>query len=184
MTMLEEIQWAFALRGVVALLIGVVALIWPGTVLSVLVVLFGLYLLADGIVLLWAGARAGGDLRWLLGLQGLAGVLIALVAFIYPQTTIVAAVYLLGGWAIITGILEAIIALRWTSVVPQAGLIGVCGVLSLVLGFLLFRSPDASALVLARLFGAYQVVIGLVLLVLAERLRRSREQVREQVAAS
>ena len=177
MTRLEEIQWAFALRGVIALGIVVVALIWPGTVLSVLVVLFGLYLLADGIVLLWAGVRTGGDLRWLLLLQGLAGVVIALFAFFYPQATVAVAVYLLAAWAIITGLIEAIVAWRWTPVVPQAGLLGVCGVLLLVLGVLLFRSPEASALFLARLFGAYQIAVGIITLTLAERLRRSRQQV-------
>jgi uncharacterized membrane protein HdeD (DUF308 family) len=174
MTFLEEMQWAFVLRGLVAVGIGLAAMIWPATVLSALVVLFGLYVLADGILLLIAAARSR-ELRWLLGLQGLTGVVIAVLAFIYPQTTIVAAVYLLGGWAIITGLLEVVVALRVTPTIPQAGLIGVCGVLSLALGVLLFRAPDASALFLARLFGVYQLAVGIVLLTLGGRLRQARQ---------
>jgi uncharacterized membrane protein HdeD (DUF308 family) len=174
MTFLAEMQRAFMLRGLVAVGIGLAAMIWPATVLSVLVVLFGLYVLADGLLLLIAAVRSR-DLRWLLGLQGLTGIVIAVVAFVYPHTTIVAAVYLLGVWAIATGLLEVVVALRITPTIPQAGLIGVCGVLSLALGVLLFRAPDSSALFLARLFGTYQLAVGIVMLTLAGRLRQARQ---------
>jgi hypothetical protein len=79
-------------------------------------------------------------------------------------------VYLFGAWALLTGLLGAAVALRLTGVVPGAGLLGVGGVLSVVLGVLLLRSPDAGALLFARLFGAYQLAAGVVLLTLAVRL--------------
>src|SRR5262249_13033650 len=142
------------------------------------VVLFGVYVLADGLALLYGAVRGGGgDERWLFGLQGVVGIITAAVAFVYPQNVVVAAVYLFGAWAILTGLLEVVVALRLTaSVRPAGGLLGVCGVLSIALGVLLFRSPGASALIVARLFGAYQLAGGAVLLTLAERLRRPPER--------
>jgi uncharacterized membrane protein HdeD (DUF308 family) len=87
----------------------------------------------------------------------------------------VAATYLFGAWAILTGLLAAAVALRLAGAVPAAGLIGVGGVLSVVLGVLLWRAPDAGALLFARLFGAYQLAAGVVLLTLAARLRRASQ---------
>jgi uncharacterized membrane protein HdeD (DUF308 family) len=158
------------LRGVVALAVGVLALVWPATAVAALVVLFGAYVLVDGLALVYAAAR-GGAQRWLLGLQGLVGILAAAVAFVAPQGTAAAAVALFGAWALLTGLLGAAVALRLAGVVPGAGLLGVGGVLSVVLGVLLLRSPDAGALLFARLFGAYQLAAGVVLLTLAVRLR-------------
>jgi uncharacterized membrane protein HdeD (DUF308 family) len=170
---LDDVRWAFTLRGLVALAVGGLALVWPETALAALVVLFGAYVLVDGLALVYAAVRGGGDQRWLLGLQGLVGILAAVVAFAYPHGTVVAATYLFGAWAILTGLLGAAVALRLAGVVPAAGLLGVGGVLSVVLGVLLLRSPDAGALLFARLFGAYQLAAGVVQLTLAARLRRA-----------
>jgi uncharacterized membrane protein HdeD (DUF308 family) len=175
---LDGLRSTLTLRGLVALAVGLLALVWPETALAALVVLFGVYVLVDGLALLYAAVRGGGGQRWLLGLQGLVGVVVAAVAFVSPQATIVAAVYLFGAWAILTGLLGAAVALRLAGDVPGAGLLGVGGVLSVVLGVLLLRSPDAGALFLARLFGAYQVAAGVVQLTLAVRLRRAARPAR------
>ena len=182
---LDGLRSTLTLRGLVALAVGLLALVWPGTALAALVVLFGIYVLVDGLALVYAAVRGGfGAQRWLLGLQGLVGVVVALVAFVAPQATVVAAVYLFGAWAILTGLLGAAVALRLAGVVPGAGLLGVGGVLSVVLGVLLLRSPDAGALFLARLFGAYQVAAGVVQLTLAARLRRAGRRARAGGVAS
>ena len=173
-TVLDGLRWAFALRGLVALAIGLLALVWPATALAGLVVLVGVSVLVDGIVLGSAAVRGGGAQRWLFGLQGLVGSIAAGVAVVSPQGTIVAAVFLFGAWAISTGLVDAAVALRLTPVVPGAGLLGVGGVLSIVLGVLLFRAPDAGALIVARRFGAYQLAVGVVLMTLAARLRQAR----------
>jgi uncharacterized membrane protein HdeD (DUF308 family) len=175
---LDGLRSTLTLRGLVALAVGLLALVWPGTALAALVVLFGAFVLVDGLALLYAAVRGGGAQRWLLGLQGLVGVLAAVVAFGAPQATVVAAVYVFGAWAILTGLLGAAVALRLAGVVPGAGLLGVGGVLSVALGVLLLRSPDAGALFLARLFGAYQVAAGVVQLTLAARLRRAGRRAR------
>jgi uncharacterized membrane protein HdeD (DUF308 family) len=175
---LDGLRSTLTLRGLVALAVGLLALVWPGTALAALAVLFGIYVLVDGLALLYAAGRGGGPQRWLLALQGLVGVVVALVAFVAPQATVVAAVYLFGAWAILTGLLGAAVALRLAGVVPGAGLLGVGGVLSVVLGVLLLRSPDAGALLLARLFGAYQLAAGVVQLTLAARLRRAGRRAR------
>jgi uncharacterized membrane protein HdeD (DUF308 family) len=166
----DGLRWACTLRGVVALAVGLLALVWPETALAVLVFLFGAYVLTDGLALVAVAVRGGGGQRWLLGLQGLVGLLAAVAAFVSPQGAVVAAVYVFGAWALLTGLLGAAAALRLAGVVPAAGLLGVGGVLSIVLGVLLLRDPGAGALFLARLFGAYQLAAGTVLLTLAARL--------------
>ena len=171
---LARVQATFALRGLVVLTIGLLVILWPEMALSVLVVLLGAFVLVDGLLLAYAAASNGGQQRWLLGLQGLVGIMTAIVAFVYPQRTIEVLVYLFGAWAIIAGLIQAISAVRLTARLPQACLIGISGVLSVVLGVLLVRSPSASALLIARLFGIYQLAVGVVLLTLSERLRQSR----------
>src|SRR5262245_60655718 len=98
-SLLDNMRWAFTVRGLVALAIGVLALVWPATALTALVYLFGVYVLADGIVLVAAAIRGGASQRWLIGLQGLVGIMTAIVLFVAPQGVAVVAVYVFGAWA-------------------------------------------------------------------------------------
>ena len=175
-TVLDGLRWASALRGLVALAIGLLALVWPATALAGLVVLVGVSVLVDGIVLVTR--RRARRRRPALAVRppGPRGHIAAGVAVVSPQGTVVAAVFLFGAWAISTGLVEAAVALRLTPVVPGAGLLGVGGVLSIVLGVLLVRAPDAGALIFARLFGAYQLAVGVVLMTLAARQRQARHR--------
>ena len=175
---LDGLRWSVTLRGLVALAVGLLGLIWPATALPSLAALYGAYVLVDGLVLLTAAARTAGDRRLLLGLQGLAGLLAGVAIFVAPQGPVVTAVFLFGVWAVVTGLLEAALALRLTPAAPVAGLLGVGGVLSVVLGIILLRSPSAGALLFARVFGAYQVAGGVVRLTFASRLRRAGRRAR------
>jgi nucleotide-binding universal stress UspA family protein len=102
--------WALVLRGVFAVVFGLAAFFWPGVTLAVLVMLFGVYAVVDGIFAVVAaitGARS--DTRWwALLLEGIVSILAGAVAFVWPGITALVLVYLMGAWAIITGVLEAV----------------------------------------------------------------------------
>jgi uncharacterized membrane protein HdeD (DUF308 family) len=174
---LADNWWAVALRGVIAILFGIAAFGVPGATMLALVLLFGAYSLVDGIfsiVLAVRGARR--QERWgLLLLNGLFGIALGIAAAVWPGITLLAFILILAAWAVVSGILMlgAAIGLkishgRWWLVLA--------GAVSLAYGVLLFMSPLVGALVLTWWVGAYALVFGVILLILAYRLRRHRGQ--------
>jgi uncharacterized membrane protein HdeD (DUF308 family) len=176
LAMLSRNWWAFALRGLLAIIFGVLALIWPGATLLTLVLLFGAYTLVDGIFAVIAGIRSYGSNErwWAVLLEGLAGILIGLLTFFWPGVTAFVLLYFIAAWAIVTGILEIIAAIRLREVITGEGWMILSGILSVLFGVLLFVFPSAGALSLVWLIGAYAIVFGVVLLILAFRLRGLR----------
>lgn len=165
--------WALALRGAVAVLFGLMAFFWPGLTLTVLVWLFGAFILIDGIFALIAAVRfASAHERWLpLLVEGIVGVLAGLLTLVWPGLTAIALVYLAAAWAILTGVLEIAAAVRLRREIANEWLLALTGVLSILLGILLAAVPAAGLLVWAWMIGAYAVLFGVLLIVLACRLR-------------
>ena len=166
--------WALALRGVAAILFGILAFAWPGITLFVLVLFFGVYMLVDGIFAIVAAVRAAGrEARWwLLLIEGVLGVLAGLVAAFWPGLTALALLYFIAAWAIVTGILEIAAAVRLRREIAGEWALGLSGLLSLLFGVLLVVIPaPAGILSLLWLIGAYAIAFGVVLLVLAFRVR-------------
>src|SRR5438132_12504259 len=100
--------WALALRGILAILLGLAAIVLPGVTLAVLITLFGAYAVVDGVLAIIAGVRAAErhERWWSPVLKGLAGIAAGVVTFVQPALTALALLYLIGGWGIVTGILE------------------------------------------------------------------------------
>jgi uncharacterized membrane protein HdeD (DUF308 family) len=174
--MLESLArywWMVVLRGVAAVLFGVVALIWPDVSLLALVVLFGAYALVDGVVGVFAafGPLAEGRRFW-VALQGVAGILIGAISFIWPSVTTLALLYLIAAWAVVTGVLQFVAAIRLRRELHGEWLMALGGVLSVLVGIALVVWPVSGALALVVLIGAYAVVFGAVLIALGLRLRR------------
>jgi uncharacterized membrane protein HdeD (DUF308 family) len=167
--------WAMALRGALALLFGILAFVLPGATILSLVLLFAAFSLVDGIfgiVLAIRGAGAGE--RWgLLLLNGILGVLVGIGAFVWPGITVLAFVLLVAAWALVSGATMLLSAFRLHTSHGR-GWLAFGGIVSLLYGILLVISPMIGALVLAWWLGAYAVVLGITLLVLAFRLRRHR----------
>jgi uncharacterized membrane protein HdeD (DUF308 family)/sporulation protein YlmC with PRC-barrel domain len=166
--------WALALRGVAAILFGILAFAWPGITLFVLVLFFGAYMLVDGIFAIVAAVRAAGrEARWwLLLIEGVLGVLAGLVAAFWPGLTALALLYFIAAWAIVTGILEIAAAVRLRREIAGEWALGLSGLLSLLFGVLLVVIPaPAGILSLLWLIGVYAIAFGVVLLVLAFRVR-------------
>jgi uncharacterized membrane protein HdeD (DUF308 family) len=167
--------WAVALRGAVGILFGILALALPGVTIGILVLWFAAYMLVDGVLAIVGAVRAAArNERWgALVLEGVANLIAAAIAFFLPLATVLAFVYLAGAWAIVSGALMLAAVFRLQ---PAHGkwLLALGGVVSVVWGILLLMAPAAGAVVLTWWLGAYAILFGAALLVLAFRLRRMR----------
>jgi uncharacterized membrane protein HdeD (DUF308 family) len=167
---------ALALRGLVALLFGLVVLFWPGLVLAVLAVLFGIYAVVDGAITFVPALRTSdrGARRWLPLSEGAVGVFAGLIALLWPGLTIDGLLNVIVGWALATGTLKILTAIVLRAEVESGWLLAGSGALSVLLGILLAVLAGADVPFLAPLIGAFAVVVGLALIVFAFRLRDRR----------
>jgi uncharacterized membrane protein HdeD (DUF308 family) len=174
---LAQNWWLIALRGVLAIIIGVIAFAAPVATMLSLVLLFSAYMLVDGVFAIVAALRAARKHeRWaLLVLEGIVSIAVAAVAVLWPGVTIVAYVLLVAAWAIVTGALMLGAAFRLNLDHGRWWLV-LGGIASLIYGALLIIAPLIGALVLTWWFGAYALVFGVFMLMLALRLRARREQ--------
>ena len=163
--------WVVALRGLAAVLFGVLAFAWPGMTLAVLVILFGVYALADGILGLITAFRGETQHRLALLLEGIVSVLAGLAAFAWPGLTALVLLYIIAFWAIVTGVLEIVAAVRLRRIISNEWALIIGGALSVLFGIVLLVAPGAGALAVVFLIGAYAIVFGIALLGLSWRLR-------------
>ncbi len=185
-TTLARNWWALALRGLLAVLFGLGALIWPGITLFVLVLLFGAYALVDGIFSLVAAVRGGqsNERWWMLVLEGIAGIGAGLITFFWPGISALALLYLIAAWAVITGILEIAAAIRLRKEIEGEWLLALGGVASVIFGVLLFIWPGSGALAVTWMIGIYALIFGVMLITLGFRLRSWYNSTDRQVAGT
>ncbi len=171
-TQLARNWWAVVLRGVLAILFGVLAFIWPSITLFVLVLLFGAYALVDGIFALIAAItnRTKSNRVWVL-LEGIAGVIAGIVTLFLPGITAIALLFLIAAWAIITGILEILAAIELRKGISNEWLLALSGILSVVFGILIAVFPGAGAMGIIWAIAAYAIVFGILFVFLGFRLR-------------
>jgi uncharacterized membrane protein HdeD (DUF308 family) len=174
--LLAQNWWAVALRGVFAVLFGLIALVVPGATILSLVLFFSAYMLVDGVFGIVAAVRAArqGE-RWgLLILEGIANIVVGVIAFVWPGLTAIAFVLLLAAWSLISGGLMLGAAFRLSQAHGRWWL-ALGGIVSIVFGVLLVIAPVIGAVVLTWWLGAYALVFGIALLVLAFKLRGRRD---------
>jgi uncharacterized membrane protein HdeD (DUF308 family) len=163
--------WALALRGVIAILFGLAALAWPALTLLALVVLFGLYVLADGILAVITGfAERGKGWGWLL-LEGLLLLAIGVAVFRWPGVTAVTLLFLIAARAVVVGVLEIATAVELRRELQGEWLLAFNGVVSILFGVLIVAVPTAGALAVVWLIGLYAIVFGVLMIALAFRLK-------------
>ena len=169
-----------ALRGIAALLFGLVVLFWPGLVLSVLTVLFGIYALVDGGVVLVPALRSHdrGAQRWLPLAEGAVGLIAGLVALLWPGMTASGLLYVIVGWAVGSGILKITTAIVLRSEVENGWLLAGSGALSVLFGVILAALVGSELPSLAPFIGVFAVVVGMALIVFAFRTR-DRQRTRQ-----
>src|SRR3954447_18446578 len=171
---LSRYWWAVVLRGAFAVLFGLLALIWPGVTVLVLVALFGAYALVDGVIALITAivGREGRSQRIWQAVEGVAGILVGIMTFAWPHVTALVLIWLIAFWALVTGILEIVAAIRLRREIHGEWMLIIGGVLSVLFGLLLLFWPAAGAITVAYLIGIYALVFGIVLVVLGLRLRK------------
>jgi uncharacterized membrane protein HdeD (DUF308 family) len=162
--------WAFALRGVVAILFGVLAFARPGVTLTVLVLFWGAFALVDGVLALVAAFRTDHDHRWGLLLEGVVGIGAGIVTFVWPGLTALVLLYIIAVWALLTGVLELVAALRLRKIIQNEWWLALSGIASVLFGLVLLAAPGAGAVAVVWLIAAYAIVFGILNLALALRL--------------
>jgi uncharacterized membrane protein HdeD (DUF308 family) len=167
---------ALALRGLIALLFGLVVLFWPGLVLSVLALLFGIYAALDGVITLVPALRTPdrSPQRTLPLAEGAVGIVSGLVAVFWPGLTVSGLAYVIAGWALLTGVLKILMAVLLRAQVENGWLLAGSGALSALFGILLVVLARSDVPFLALFIGGFAVVVGLALIVFAFRLRERR----------
>ncbi len=164
--------WLLALRGLVAVLFGVLAFMWPGATLITLVWLFGAFALVNGILSLVLAAKTKGYPKvGSLIFGGLLGILAGLLAFVMPGITALGLLILIAAWAIVTGIMELVAAVRLRKIINNEWLLVLAGIASVAFGVILLFQPAAGALVLIWWIGAWALLSGILLMILAFRMR-------------
>lgn len=180
--MLETLKggwWLIVLRGIAAVLFGILAFVWPGITAQVLVLLFGAYSLVNGIITLSLAIRApkGTPGTGTLVLLGLIGIAAGIVTFFYPGITAISLLAVIASWAILTGIFEVVVAIKLRKQVSNEWVLIVSGVLSVVFGVLVIATPNAGALSIIWLIGIYAILFGIMMLTLAFKLKGMVSQV-------
>ena len=165
--------WLLALRGVLAIIFGVLAFIWPGTTLIVLVLMFGAYALVEGIftIILAFSDQKGKQRWWVMLIEGLVGVAAGIITFLWPGISALALLFVIAAWAIVTGILEIVAAVRLRREIEGEWLLAISGIASIIFGVLMVIWPGAGALAVIWLIGSYAIIFGVLFLFLAFRLR-------------
>jgi uncharacterized membrane protein HdeD (DUF308 family) len=165
--------WLVLLRGIVSILFGVAAFVWPGLTLVTLVLFYGAFALVDGVIAL---ASAFGRNRpaptWWLIIVGLAGIGVGLITFFWPGVTAIVLVIFIGAWAFVHGIFEIIGAIKLRKEIDNEWWLILAGVISVLFGLAVMIAPGAGALGLIWAIAAYSIAFGVLLIGFSFRLRK------------
>ena len=182
---LERNWWLLLVRGIAAVLFGIAAFAWPGLTIAMLVLLFGTWMLVDGVFGVVDSIRYRDQIPnwglWLL--DGILGMVVGAVALFMPGAAAVALLMLVAAWAIVGGVLRIVAAIQLRKRIEGEWLLGLSGALSIMFGVLLVVVPAAGILSLVWLIAAWAIVFGIVLAVLAFRLRRAGKDLSAFAAA-
>ncbi|MFC3527054.1 HdeD family acid-resistance protein [Paracoccus mangrovi] len=169
--------WVALLRGIAAILFGLMALIWPGLTVYALLIVFGAYAVFDGVMAIIVGfqRKSDDDSWWSWALDGFLSIVIGLMALFWPEATALAFVIWMAAWAVVAGIFRIIAAIRLRKEIEGEWALGLSGLLMVIWGVLMALIPAAGLLSLAWLIGVFALLIGGVMVVLSFRLRGMRD---------
>jgi uncharacterized membrane protein HdeD (DUF308 family) len=165
--------WMLAVRGVIGIAFGGLAIVLPGLTLAFLILLFGAYAFVDGVFSIASGLRKDPthSRDWALVVVGIAGVIAGVIAFVSPGLTALALLLVIAAWAVVRGVFELIAALRLRGEAQGVWALALSGVFSLVFGILVFAFPGAGALAIVFWIGVWSIIAGAMLVIVSFRLR-------------
>ena len=170
--------WVFILRGIVAIAIGILAFVQPQATLIALIAVFAAYAIVDGVLAIAAGVAVEGGPRWMLIVGGLIGIAIGVLTINRPDVTVIALLYLIAVWAIVTGVAEAVAAYSFRAVLENEWLLVLSGIVSVVFGFALIYNPGDGVLAVLWLIGIYAILAGIIYIAIGFQLRTVYETVK------
>jgi len=178
--------WMYAVRGLVAIIFGILAFTRPEQALQALVLVFGAFALVDGIFAIVAGIATHGYFErwWAVLLEGVSGVVIGLLTFFWPSMTALVLLYFIAAWALITGIFEIVAAIQLRREITGEWMLILGGLLSIVFSVVLFVFPAAGAVSVIWMIGIYAVFFGISEMIFAFRLHGLRREFEKAVATA
>jgi uncharacterized membrane protein HdeD (DUF308 family) len=170
---LSKYWWVILLRGIFAVIFGVLAFVFPGLTIASLVLVWGAYALADGIIALIAAisGKTESDDRWLVGLQGVIGLAAGVITLLMPGVTAIGLLIAIAAWSLAVGVLQIVSAIRLRKEIEGEFWLGLSGLLSIVFAFFVIARPGQGALAIIWVIGAYALVFGVTMIILAFRVR-------------
>jgi uncharacterized membrane protein HdeD (DUF308 family) len=165
--------WLLLLRGIAAIVFGVLTFVWPGVTLLTLVLLYGAFALVDGVLALGAAIMGGAPApRWWLAIVGLLGIGAGIVTFAWPGVTALLLLFFIAGWAIAMGVFEIVGAIRLRKEIDNEWWLIASGAMSVIFGLILIFQPQTGALALLFVIGIFAILHGVTLVALSLRLRK------------
>jgi uncharacterized membrane protein HdeD (DUF308 family) len=177
--------WSFVLRGIFAILFGLLCFILPGMALLTLIFMFGIFALADGVLKIIAAFRRSDPRQqpwWALLIGGILSIIAGLIAFFSPGITTIALLYLIAAWALVTGCFEIAVAIRLRKQIDNEWILVLSGVLSILFGAVLFIFPGAGAVAMVWWIGVYAIISGVLMISLGVKLRNWIRRTVDQIA--
>ena len=180
---IEKRWWVFALRGLIAVALGIIALVNPGIALLTLIIIFGIYSFVDGLfdVIISISNRKDNEKWWALLIAGIASVVIGVISLSNPSITGIALVYLIAVKALINGVLEIAAAIELRHFIEGEWMMVISGILSILFGIVLFASPNQGALAMLWVIGIFAIVIGIWLIIFAFHLRSKIKKIKQHL---
>jgi len=174
LALISKYRWVMLLRGVLAIVVGIIAIVWPGVTLLGLIWLFGAYAIGDGAVEIWSGFqnRSNHDRWWVEILIGLAGIVAGVLVISWPGLSTMALMYLIAAWMLVMGVLQVVYAIRVRKEISNEFCIILSGALAVALGLFFFAFPGDGAVSLVWLIGIYAVFFGVLLVIFSFRARK------------
>jgi uncharacterized membrane protein HdeD (DUF308 family) len=168
-TALARNWWLLLIRGILAVLFGLMAFTWPALTLVTLVLLYGAFAFVDGLTAIWVGVRSR---TWGLLFFGILGVVIGVYTLFYPRVTAIALLYFIAAWALVRGTFEIVTAIQLRKEISYEWALVISGLISIIFGIVLVANPGAGALAMVVVIGVFALMFGVMMIVLAFRLRR------------
>jgi uncharacterized membrane protein HdeD (DUF308 family) len=165
--------WIILLRGSIAILFGIAVIALPGLALLVAAAFIAAYLLIDGIIAVAVAIqeRNVASRWWILLIEGIIGIIVGILAFIWPGRTLLVVIYLIAIWAILTGIAELASAFMMGRSLAQEWMLAIGGIISIILGVLFFVDPINALYTILLIVGIYAIIFGVLLIIRAIRFR-------------
>ena len=176
---MADYWWLLLLRGIAAVIFGLLALFMPAVAGLSLVFLWGAYTLADGIFSLWAGivgSAASTGSRWWLAITGVLGIAAGLIAFFAPALTAGILLIFIAIWAIIIGVMAIIGAIQLRKEIEGEWLLILSGAIAIIFGILMFTRPASAALAVVWMIATFAIIFGIDLIMLAFKLRSHKNR--------